>query len=948
MATVPTEEHLKALIDKMCEIINAERVKLNLNPIYCVPYLMDCAEQRTGEASEVWGHIRPDGTHFTSIIDWDTAQWKNIFENLTAGYDTAESAMESFRGSPNHWAATTYPDLTHMGVGLVYNPEGVGGATYYWSQIFLQDQRGADYEYSGQYLPGESELYPGTLKLSLIDTETGKIIPNMTVTVTQANEAKRDLSDVKITQNGRSLDWATDSFMFDSKKEKFLFDTVDCPQLPSGDYLITNCPSGNYLITISGTATNYYISQNHYSGGKITANFTMKNDGSEIPDITFEFIARKFSVLKKDSATGSPLAGAKLEISCSSNMSKCESSYPFEKIDNFKISYTTGDTAVVFSKIPASTYTITEVETPSSSYIKAEKAIFRVAYDGTLSLTTDNKSGAINTDTPNIIIIPNNLVNVTFSKLGENEDGTQSSLSGAVFQLKYLGDESFDNVKNTSEINVDTANKTVSWTSTDSSTVVSGLPPGKYELHETSAPDGFLANADISFSVSETGEIVDVVNAFGEATNNVIRIYNKRAFTKTVFQYDYITIYDSSTPQDKFETHGLGVLTPSECTITENANGKWELSITHPYDNDGKFQYFKQNNIIKALGQLFTIKTVSFSSGNRNEVTAKAEHIFYQQNDWWIFPNTERIIMIPNNSVLGLLNDIDAFATKNITPLQTFYKFSWDSDMTIPSDYPRREYSNTEGISPVNAIMDSGGILSVTGGELYRDNFYFSIRKRMENSNDNAFEIRIGYNLKGIKRTVDITTVCTYFQGTDNYGNLFAVSWTDDTVHLVGMPHSVIRSKKFTYTFEDGSVAEEEKASKAMQFLATDVLSFFDTNCKPLISYEIDLEDVQKNPDFIEFNNQPDYRVGNIGTVYDERIGEAIKLKITRTTKDAITGKTKSVVFGDNRNFTNQGYNSIIDIKPSVQEQSFHITDSSGAFVYDSEGNAVVEEVKNG
>ena len=131
--------------------------------------------------------------------------------------------------------------------------------------------------------------------------------------------------------------------------------------------------------------------------------------------------------------------------------------------------------------------------------------------------------------------------------------------------------------------------------------------------------------------------------------------------------------------------------------------------------------------------------------------------------------------MIPNNSVLGLLNDIDAFATKNITPLQTFYKFSWDSDMTIPSDYPRREYSNTEGISPVNAIMDSGGILSVTGGELYRDNFYFSIRKRMENSNDNAFEIRIGYNLKGIKRTVDITTVCTYFQGTDNYGNLFAV-----------------------------------------------------------------------------------------------------------------------------------------------------------------------------
>ena len=46
--------------------------------------------------------------------------------------------------------------------------------------------------------------------------------------------------------------------------------------------------------------------------------------------------------------------------------------------------------------------------------------------------------------------------------------------------------------------------------------------------------------------------------------------------------------------------------------------------------------------------------------------------------------------------------------------------------------------------------------------------------------------------------------------------------------------------------------------------------------------------------------DEPDYRVGNIGYVHDDRLGGAIKLKITKTVKDAITGKTISVTFGDN------------------------------------------------
>lgn len=539
---------------------------------------------------------------------------------------------------------------------------------------------------------------------------------------------------------------------------------------------------------------------------------------------------------------------------------------------------------------------------------------------------------------------------VSFTTIGENDDGSQSNLKNAVFILQYNGDSRFNGVESSPELNINISEKTVTWTSTGADTVVLGLPQGDYTLIENVTPEGYVQAQNITFSVTADGKVVDAVNTFGEVIDNNIRIYNKKARRKTVFQYEYITIYDSKTKQNQFNTHGLGVLTPTLCTITENYNGKWELSITHPFDSDNKYQYIREHNIIKALGQLFTIKVVTYSSGDKNEVSAKAEHIFYQQNDWWISPNAPKIIFTPNYSVQSLLDYIDAISEKLIVEGQTYYNYSRYSDMIIPADYPLRTLPNSEGISPVGVIMDSGGVLEVTKGELYRDNFYFSVKERMENSNDNAFEIRIGTNLKGIKRTVDFTTVCTYFSGFDDYGAMFAVSWNDASVNLVGMPHSVKRSKKFSYTFDDPDMTEQEKIDKSFELLCADTMTFFETNCKPLISYEVDIEDVQNNPDFVEFNNKPDYRVGNIGIVYDERLGEKVRLKITKTIKDAITGKTKTVIFGDNRSFTgNNGYNSaVVDMTPIVKQRSFQLLDSSGALVFDADYNAIIQEVKNG
>lgn len=156
-----SDAKINELVNEMAMQINAERTALGLQPLYCVPYLMDAAGERAGEASECWGHTRANGEHFSTIIDYKIVQYSNIFENLAAGSSTAAEAMEQFRNSPNHWAAVVNPEITHMGVGLVYNPDGLGNAGWYWCQIFTKDFRD-DYEYEGQYLPDNKVIVPAS------------------------------------------------------------------------------------------------------------------------------------------------------------------------------------------------------------------------------------------------------------------------------------------------------------------------------------------------------------------------------------------------------------------------------------------------------------------------------------------------------------------------------------------------------------------------------------------------------------------------------------------------------------------------------------------------------------------------------------------------------------------------------------------------------------------
>ena len=370
-----------------------------------------------------------------------------------------------------------------------------------------------------------------------------------------------------------------------------------------------------------------------------------------------------------------------------------------------------------------------------------------------------------------------------------------------------------------------------------------------------------------------------------------------------VYENPYLTVYDMETKQDNFDNHGLAILCPTSGRIVEELNGEYSLSFTHPRDTDNKWQYVLEMNVVKALGQLFVIQKVDeVQSGGSGYVTAYAEHITYTLNDKWIFPP----VTIAGYNGQTLIDSIMQQATDLGYDWQTTYDFDITTDLNAPEGF-RDWYEMSEGVTPYEMLIGGNGFVAKIGGELYRDNFHMSINSRMEGARDNAFELAIGYNLTGIKRTVDLTTFCTYLRGYDisngDYDNWFAVGWDPSTLPRP-YPREVVRSTNFYY--EHPEYAEEGQ-------LVRDTMLFFNQNCAPLVSYELNVVDLRRNPDYKMFSNNYRFKVGDKGRVWDERLKAWLELEITRTEHDIITGDCVKVVIGTQRSFTRPvGYQPVI------------------------------------
>jgi hypothetical protein len=409
-----------------------------------------------------------------------------------------------------------------------------------------------------------------------------------------------------------------------------------------------------------------------------------------------------------------------------------------------------------------------------------------------------------------------------------------------------------------------------------------------------------------------------------------------------VKQNEYICVYDMLTEKSEFFTsNGLAILNPTSAKIHEVINGEYSLTLVHPIDELGKWRYIRESNIIKCQGVLFTIKRVEwqYTSEKSGTVTAYCEHIFYQLNDLWIYSDDQTYPKY--GSATAALNGIMS-KTVSLDPSGAFrYDYQWAADMSYPTGSEWIMSIPEEGATPVQLILGSGGVLDQKGGELYRENFYFSIDDRMEHAEDDAFDIRFGENMTGFKRTVDTSTIALHLSIKDRIdGNTAAVSYSETAFPFFQFPHNVPRSITVEYEkewYENQSIPLSDR----FQRLLNDLFATYKNTATPVICYEVNVKDL-KNV-YPELTNHYKFKVGNTGTIYDMMMGK-VTLKITETEVDGITGECTRIVIGSKNSFT-RGYGYPLELN-TTSESTYELPlhDSRGLLLFDSRGKQIMRK----
>lgn len=401
-----------------------------------------------------------------------------------------------------------------------------------------------------------------------------------------------------------------------------------------------------------------------------------------------------------------------------------------------------------------------------------------------------------------------------------------------------------------------------------------------------------------------------------------------------VDQNPYISVFDIETEREEFNTNGLAILCPTECTVHEVENGEYSVRMRHPMDEDGKWKLLLERNYLKVLGQIFTIVQVT-RDFQAHTVDVTAEHVFYQLADGWIFPaglgETEPP-RIAGSSGEEVLRSIMMMSTYYAGSDVHAFLFQYGSDMTNIS-YIQEV---TDGMTPVAAILGGNGLCEVTGGKLLRDNFYFSVNNEMEDSDDHAFDLRVGNNLHGIQQTVDVQSMCSYLRVYGNGWMANAISWAPESFPIRQIPHNIVRSVSLNIN------------GLTMEALSQYMSSYFWRYCQPIISYKFNIADSVGNPVYDDISKMYRYKVGDKGTVTDDRLGGSVYLEITETEKDGITGRTLSFSVGNRRSFTRPAnLPATVHVAEVQPEKGLYIwRDSQGVILVDANDKFFATEVE--
>lgn len=374
-----------------------------------------------------------------------------------------------------------------------------------------------------------------------------------------------------------------------------------------------------------------------------------------------------------------------------------------------------------------------------------------------------------------------------------------------------------------------------------------------------------------------------------------------------------IKVFSMNEPQTGFKSNGLAILDPSACESWHD-DERWDIQLTHPLDPWGKWKFLLCENILLVDGQLFRIDRYNPKiSGSERSVVVHARHITEDMSAQLIWD-----AQFEGGTATDFLN----FAFNNVVHPWLpgnlgFYDFRFSTDIATTSGAD--EYKNTSLWAAM--VGADNCFLNKYGGELYRNNFYFSINQRMENARDNAFKLNYRLDMVEIEQIIDYSNLATNLRTTDNWGNYWEGTWEGIECNI---HHHRMKGAVFSYSEFEGS----------MDRLTADSTALWETMDFPEVTYKIKIANIKNDPRYADFMRLTEYKYGDSGTISCGELDISTTQKIVSVHKNELTGEIIDMTLGNLQSSW---------VRPGFMPG----TCSSGNTLSDKQNSALQEELDN-
>jgi phage minor structural protein len=336
---------------------------------------------------------------------------------------------------------------------------------------------------------------------------------------------------------------------------------------------------------------------------------------------------------------------------------------------------------------------------------------------------------------------------------------------------------------------------------------------------------------------------------------------------------------------EDYGSNGDMTLTPTTCEVELTVEGVAELTLEHPIDDLGRWEYLVTDNVIAAptpysKKQLFRIYDYIKTE---TEVTAYARHVFYDSAG-------EMLVDVrPTDKTGQEALDIILSGTK--------YKAKTNIKTRSTAYYIRKNIMEAIGGDDENSFINRWG------GERMYDNFTVIINDRM--GGDYGACAEFGRNMTGIEADINIDDVVTRIipESYNGYTLEGEEPWVDSP--LIG---NYANPRAAVVKFEDVKLLEDcqegEEGFSTLELLREELKrrckkEYENGLDKPKVNYKVDLVEIADTDDYKGYKKLTTIGIGDDVLTRDRKLKINVTARCIRLVYDCIEEENTEVELGN-------------------------------------------------